>query len=157
MTDQRDNNPYQAPTHSGTASTASKFGVGQVGLLLALAGLLGEMGLSHFAGRGAPTGIPALICAGISVLSIPGLFLSIMGLAKPSRRWAIWGVLVGLLGAMNVPTILISFSRTPIQRPSRTTTDRPATAFSVPLPTFAPPHLGRPADFPVNWPNGRHL
>lgn len=44
-------------------------------------------------------------------LSFPGLILSAIGLFGQHPRLAGWGVVLGLLGTMNLPTLIFSLTR----------------------------------------------
>ena len=66
-------------------------------------------------------GVAGVFVASVSVvgvwfafLSLPGLLISIAGLLRPPRRLASWGVALGVIGSLYVPTLYLSlfaFSR----------------------------------------------
>lgn len=90
-------NPYASPSHSGVHSLPSRIRLGQVGFAMSLLGVTGVC----LAGVAPPAMCLALLC-------VPGLLVSFISLVKSPGKLATWGVALGALGCLYVPTICLA-------------------------------------------------
>jgi hypothetical protein len=99
-------NPYAPPNIDTELPTSVRVnGIAYAGFLTSAIGLLAMFAISPF---GPMIGIVATF---VAFLSLPGLILSVIGLSGQRRRLASWGVVLGLLGTMNLPTLILSLTR----------------------------------------------
>jgi len=83
----------------GTASNR----VGQAGFWISLVGICGVFIAGPFGELVTFAGIA------LAFLSLPGIVLSAVGLRQSPRRLAAWGLVIGLVGAMYLPTFWLAF------------------------------------------------
>jgi hypothetical protein len=81
--------------------------LGQAGFFTSLLGICGVAIVGPFG--------EAVTVAGISIafLTLPGIVLSAIGLRRSPRRLATWGLLIGIVGAMYLPTFCFVLFRSP--------------------------------------------
>jgi hypothetical protein len=79
--------------------------LGRAGFFLSLAGICGVAFVGPFGQTVALIGIV------LTFLSLPGIVLSAIGLCGSPRRLAAWGLLIGIAGALYLPTICLALSR----------------------------------------------
>jgi hypothetical protein len=107
-------NPYEAPAycaedHGLARSPANR--VAQIGFALSLTGVSGVALAGPFALVG-PIGIILVrICVVAAFLSLPGLLVSVLGLFGSPRKYAIRGLILGVLGSLFLPTFSLGFQR----------------------------------------------
>jgi len=89
----------------GEHTTKARNRLAQAGFFMSLLGICGVFVAGPF-GASAPRVIISL-----AFLSLPGIVLSAMGLRRGPRRLATWGLLLGLAGAMYLPTLCLAFLR----------------------------------------------
>jgi len=99
-------NPYEAPEIDSTSrSPIHTNRIACAGFLTSVTGLLAMFAISPFGS------MISIIATFIAFLSLPGLILSTIGLFGQRSRLAGWGVVLGLLGTMNLPTLIFSLTR----------------------------------------------
>jgi hypothetical protein len=104
-----DENPYASPREPNSATAiGSRNSIARIGFSLSLAGVLGLMTVGTFGPLVSHIGMY------ITFLCIPGLAISIVGLVWQPRRFAICGVVLGVLGSAYLPTIFMSLFLRPI-------------------------------------------
>ncbi|MGQ0634633.1 MAG: hypothetical protein ACT4QC_08480 [Planctomycetaceae bacterium] len=79
--------------------------LGQAGFIASLLGVCGIAIVGPF-GEAA-----TLVGVSIAFLTLPGIVLSAMGLRRNPRRLAAWGLLMGIGGAMYLPTFGLALFR----------------------------------------------
>ena len=98
-----ENNPYKTPTNLPPARPSpSQWRLAELGFLLSLTGVtaLSTMGmLGESVGK---------IATYLTFSSLPGLIISVIALRWAPRRVAAWGVGLGILGTLYLPTLLLS-------------------------------------------------
>jgi hypothetical protein len=87
--------------HVESNLSAGRYCAGNVGFVLSLLGICGVVLVGPF-GQ-----IMNFIGVSLTFLSLPGIFLSAFGLDRPPRRLAAWGLVMGLVAAMYLPTFCL--------------------------------------------------
>ena len=95
-------NPYEAPTANSAMQVATTNPVGRVGFIVSLAGFTGVA----VVGPLGPTVSAVGMC--LAFLCLPGLVVSIFGVFRTPKRLAKWGIGLGLLGSLYLPTFYLS-------------------------------------------------
>ena len=83
--------------------TSNRFG--QAGFLMSLMAICGVFAAGPF---GEPV---TLVGTGLAFLALPGIVLSAIGLRRSPRRLAAWGLIIGLVGALYLPTFSLALLR----------------------------------------------
>ena len=95
-------NPYEAPLASSTVLIAPRNLVGGIGLFVSLMGFMGVVVVG-------PLGpIVSSIGMRLAFLCLPGLLVSVIGVFRKPRRLAAWGVALGVIGSLYLPTFYLS-------------------------------------------------
>ena len=81
--------------------------LGKAGFFASLIGIFGVAIVGPFGETVARAGIS------IAFLTLPGIVLSAIALRRSPRRLATWGLLIGIAGAMYLPTFCLSLFRNP--------------------------------------------
>jgi hypothetical protein len=80
--------------------------VGRAGFFVSLAGICGVAAAGPFGNFVTGIGIA------LAFLSLPGIVLCVVGLRRTPRRLAAWGLVIGIAGALYLPTFcLVLFRR----------------------------------------------
>jgi len=94
-------NPYRAPTEVRATRSPLWSRLGRIGFYLSLTGVIGlTLGSVNLEWLG-------FVRAGLTMLCLPGLLISALGMLDPNRRLAKWGVVLGVFGSLYIPTILL--------------------------------------------------
>ena len=98
-------NPYASPEIDSESRTPIHTNrIARAGFFTSVTGLLAMFAISPF---GPMIGIIATF---VAFLSLPGLILSAIGLFGQRRRLAGWGFVLGLLGTLNLPTLIFTLT-----------------------------------------------
>lgn len=95
-------NPYQSPKAAWALRPPLYSVVDRIGFMLSLLGVVGLCAT----GWTAPN--VSTVAAHISFLCLPGFIVSLVGLLRPPRRLAAWGIGLGMFGTLYLPTIYLS-------------------------------------------------
>lgn len=96
------NNPYESPNETSDSTEATEGFLGRVGIMLSLFGVAGVLLTGPFG--------PFInnISMRVALLSLPGLIISTIGLWQKPGRLAGWGVALGIIGSLYLPTFYLS-------------------------------------------------
>jgi hypothetical protein len=95
-------NPYQSPESTNGAQIVSSSEGNYFGFAGLVLSIIASVGL--FA-----VGFPPHVKIGayLSFLSIPGIALSVVGSFRAPRRFAIWGIAIGVFVALYLPSLSV--------------------------------------------------
>ena len=95
-------NPYEAPTVNSATEVPTANHIGRVGFTLSLVGFAGVAVVGSLG--------PVLSAIGMCVafFCLPGLVVSTFGVFRTPKRLAKWGIGLGLLGSLYLPTFYLS-------------------------------------------------
>lgn len=100
-------NPYESSVTAETSSAHPSNHIGTVGFLLSLAGTVGVVIVGPFGP------IIANYGAYVAFLSVPGLFVSLLGLTRPPRRLSAYGAILGGAATLFVATLHLPIQNLP--------------------------------------------
>lgn len=100
-----DPNPYEGPKAIALHGAQQGFPIGNIGLSLSLAGVLGVFAV------GWTPDIVSLAASYAAFSCLPGVFLSFVGYVARPTRLAAWGIGTGLFGSCYLPTIWFGLTR----------------------------------------------
>ena len=95
-------NPYKTPESESATRDAPGNVMGHAGFSLSLVGLAGITVVESLG--------PVISAVGVCLafLCLPGVVVSGFGLFRTPKRFAIWGIGLGLLGSLCLPTLFLA-------------------------------------------------
>ena len=99
-------NPYLSPTTQSELPIATPSNpIARIGFFASLTGVVSLFAIGPFGS------LFSTVASCVAFVSLPGLIISCLGLFYRPRLVAVWGVAMGIVGSLYLPTIYLSLLR----------------------------------------------